>query len=134
MNPDLAPENPFRDQGRHSLDCRPWHRPRNDSEGEKSANSSVDEIDFAPSIPPFRPRGHPEKNLATSSATAIEYDDEKAEPEENPGDAEDEEPPPVNPARSLTRKELIQQRLFFGGIVALLNIGCIVAIATGNSG
>ncbi|EME81621.1 glycosyltransferase family 2 protein, partial [Pseudocercospora fijiensis CIRAD86] len=41
---------------------------------------------------------------------------------------------PVNPARNLTKKELLHQRLVFGSVVVSLNIACIVASGMGYSG
>jgi chitin synthase len=41
---------------------------------------------------------------------------------------------PINPARNLTKKELLRQRLFFGSLVLSGNVACIVASAMGYSG
>lgn len=41
---------------------------------------------------------------------------------------------PLNPARSLTRRELLVQRIAFTLLVLGLNSACIIASATGNSG
>lgn len=62
---------------------------------------------------------------STPSAPAFDLDLEKGaeEPER-----------PANPARSLTRSQLLLQRLVFTFVVLGLNGACIAAIATGNSG
>lgn len=41
---------------------------------------------------------------------------------------------PVNPARSLTRRELLCQRMFFASLVLGFNAACIFAVASGNTG
>ncbi|KXS99336.1 hypothetical protein AC578_6745 [Pseudocercospora eumusae] len=62
----------------------------------------------------------------TPSVAAFDVDIEKG--------PDDPEEGPVNPARNLTKKELLHQRLFFGSIVVSLNIACIVASGMGYSG
>ncbi|KXT14102.1 hypothetical protein AC579_771 [Pseudocercospora musae] len=62
----------------------------------------------------------------TPSVAAFDVDIEKGPDDPDEG--------PVNPARNLTKKELLHQRLFFGSIVVSLNIACIVASGMGYSG
>jgi hypothetical protein len=69
------------------------------------------------------------QNSAPSLAGCdVEKDLEKGSDDDDPIEK------PVNPARILTQRELLYQRIFFASVVFLLNAGCIIAIATGNSG
>ncbi|KAK4501583.1 hypothetical protein PRZ48_007392 [Zasmidium cellare] len=49
-------------------------------------------------------------------------------------DGGDEDEGPVNPKRNLTKRELLHQRLIFGGIIFSLNVTCIIMSAVGYSG